>query len=220
MMTNHGEQSSYIIWNSWLSIGEYHDFHWWSPLVAEVIQSNVVRTMPVYHPWLGMVNISPIYIYLWWWLGYGLWHCFAHITPKEGQFWSLQSPGSPWGASNGTAHALGTLRYVVWVSNAWPACGPIYSDVVGWGSSYILLLVVVGWWWDGMGFRTSGTCCCLFCNFAWHLFPKFFPKQTDDYTTGFVPDYVPSICKAWFIIHGIPPMSTEITGLPWTTDQH
>ena len=35
-MTNHGEQNSYIIWNSWLCIGEYHDFHWWSPLLQRL----------------------------------------------------------------------------------------------------------------------------------------------------------------------------------------
>ena len=36
-----------------------------------------VKQCHFYHPWLGMVNIAPIY--LWWWLGDGLWNCFNHI---------------------------------------------------------------------------------------------------------------------------------------------
>ena len=149
---------------------------------------------------------------------------FCPHYPKGG---AILEPSAPWFTMrsfqwhsacpwNSTICGLGIKR----VAGLWThlqRCGGMgfqLHSVVGGGG------MVVGWWWDGMGFRTSGTCCCLFCNFAWHLFPKFFPKQTDDYTTGFVPDYVPSICKAWFIIHGIPPLSTEIIGLPWTTDQH
>ena len=34
----------------------------------------------VYHPWLGMVNIPPMYLWWFFWGVVSLWHCFTHIN--------------------------------------------------------------------------------------------------------------------------------------------
>ena len=85
-----------------------------------------------------------------------------------------------WGAAHGTAHALGTLRHVVWVSNAWLACG--YPD---WGPIIKQQFAVKIW----EGFHVTCFCstkkgCVVVCFVILHdIFLKFFPKETDDEKT-------------------------------------
>ena len=52
----------------------------------------------VYHPWLGMETIPPIYLRRW--LGDGLWHCFTHIIGLWDISWDDNS------ISNGISHGI------------------------------------------------------------------------------------------------------------------
>ena len=110
---------------------------------------------------------------------------------------------SPLGAPNGTAHALGTLRYVVRVSNAWLACGP--AEDAGWEGSH-----VVNFFCERQGRGDVLQHFLRKCCIASDVLEKI-PSQTNWWLCqGFFPEHCPSIGKAWFIFHGIPPRSTEI----------
>ena len=58
--------------SSWLTYSKWTIFYSYVSLP----EGNVGKNYAINHPWLGMVNIPPIFLAD---LGDGLWHCFTHI---------------------------------------------------------------------------------------------------------------------------------------------